>query len=98
MYDEADCIARWRGKPLRRPPHSPTPCWKCPKHSPAHAAGYERDADRIERTLQLYFRLRAGAGGATRDFRSADALLSRNLAIIDAIVRRWERAQAAARK
>jgi hypothetical protein len=91
MYDDQHRISMWAGKPLRRPAHSPTPCWKCPKRSPAQAAGYERDIARIERSMELYFQLRAGTGRVLPDDKAGDPLLCRNLGIIDALVGRWER-------
>ena len=59
------------------------------------AAGVERDKTRIERTLEIYFQMRAIAGLPSADGMFADRLLCRNLAIVDTIVRRWERTQAA---
>jgi hypothetical protein len=96
MYDDDHRIVRWRGRPLRRPADSPTPCWSCPKRNPAYAAGYERDAARIERALQIYFQIRATAGSGTLAGSLLDPLLRRNLTIIDAIVRRWERTRGGA--
>ncbi len=98
MYDDQHRISLWAGKPLRRPAQSPTPCWKCPKRSPAQAAGYERDLARIERSMELYFQMRASDGRALPDGKAADPLLCRNLAIIDVIVRRWERTRAPAER
>ncbi len=95
LYDDDHRVVMRQGRPLRRPPSSPTPCWKCPKQSPALAAGCERDLDRIHRTLELYYQVRATAGRLLSDREAADPLLARNLAIVDAIVRKWELAQMA---
>lgn len=90
MYDDRHQVITRLGAPVRRPPGSPTPCWKCPKQSPAHALGYERDLARIQRTLRLYFAVRATAGRVLSEREAADPLLARHLAMIDVLVRRWE--------
>jgi hypothetical protein len=95
LFDDAHSILTRAGQPLRRPDGSVPPCWKCPKQSPAHARGYERDMDRIVRTLALYFQSRATHGRSLSERAARDALLARNLAIVDSIVRPWERAQGA---
>ena len=96
MYDEQHRIVTRLGVPVRRPLASPTPCWNCPKQSPARARGYERDMQRIVRTLRLYFEVRATAGRVLSDREAADPLLARHLAIVDGAVRRWELREACA--
>ncbi len=90
MYDDQHQIITRLGVPVRRPPASPTPCWKCPKQSPEQSAGYERDMQRIQRTLRLYFEVRATAGRVLSEREAADRLLARHLALVDMAVRRWE--------
>jgi hypothetical protein len=97
MYDDAHRLIVRAGEPLRRPPASPTPCWKCPKQNPSAARGCERDMARILRTLWLYFAVRATAGRVLSPREAADPLLARNLALVDALVRGWEAEQAAGR-
>jgi hypothetical protein len=94
MYDERHHLVTRLGAPVRRPPGSPTPCWQCPKQNPAQGSGCERDLERIQRTLRLYFEVRATAGRALSNREAADRLLMRNLALVDASVRRWELQQA----
>jgi hypothetical protein len=95
LYDDDHRVVTRAGQPVRRPHGSPTPCWKCPKQSPAVAAGCERDLPRTSRLLDLYFRVRATFGRCLSDREAADPLTARNLAIIDAIVRQWELGQPA---
>jgi hypothetical protein len=82
------------GQPVPRPAGTLLPCWKCPKRSPAEAAGCERDLDRILRTVRMYFEGRATAGRSLGDRQARDALLIRHLAIVDLAVRRLTAAQA----
>jgi hypothetical protein len=96
MFDEQHRIITRLGVPVGRPAASPTPCWNCPKQSPARARGYERDMQRIARMLRLYFEVRATAGRVLSDREAADSLLARHLAIVDMAVRRWELRQACA--
>ena len=88
LYDERHQIVRRLGQRVRRPPGTLLPCWKCPKQNPALAAGCERDLDRIARTVRLYFEVQATAGRCLSDRQAADRLLARNLALVDAVVRR----------
>ena len=94
LYDDQHRFVTRAGQPVRRPPGSPTPCWKCPKGSPAQSAGYERDLDKIGATMDLYFRVRATVGRCLSQREAADSLTVRNLSIVDAIVRKGEAAQA----
>jgi hypothetical protein len=88
LYDERHEIVRRLGEPVRRPPGTLLPCWKCPKQSPAAATGCERDIDRIAHTVRLYFEVQATAGRCLSDREAADRLLVRHLAIVDSVVRR----------
>jgi hypothetical protein len=98
LYDDQHQFVMRAGQRVRRPPGSPTPCWTCPKQSPAHARRYERDLDKIGATVDLYFRVRATAGRCLSQREAADRLTARNLSIVDTIVRKWELAQAAGRR
>jgi hypothetical protein len=89
MYDDGHRLVRRLGQSVPRPSDCPTPCWKCPKRSPAYSAGAERDAARIRATLQLSLNVRATGGRCLNAQQAADALLVRHLTIVDAIVRRW---------
>jgi hypothetical protein len=93
LYDDEHSVLTRGGQRICRPPGSPTPCWKCPKQSPAHAAGYERDLDRIVRVVELYHRVRATAGRCLSDREAHDPLTTRYLAIVDRLVRQLERAR-----
>ena len=66
------------------------PLLEMPQRSPAHAAGYERDMWRIRRALRMFFDVRATRGRCLSDRQAGDALLTRHLALVDLIVRRWE--------
>ncbi len=39
LFDDRHQIVRRLGQPVPRPPGTLLPCWKCPKRSPAEAAG-----------------------------------------------------------
>ncbi len=95
LFDDQHRLVQRAGRPVRRPPGSPTPCWNCPKKSPAEARGFERDMGKISRTLELYCQVRATAGRCLSDREASDPLLARNLAIVDAIVRRGQRVELA---
>ncbi|MBI3837398.1 MAG: hypothetical protein HY288_05640 [Planctomycetia bacterium] len=95
LYDDQHRFIMRAGQRVSRPKGSPTPCWKCPKESPVHAAGYERDIDKIASTIDLYFRVRATAGRCLSPCEAADPLTVRKLSIVDRIVRKWELAQVA---
>lgn len=98
LYDDRHRLVIRGGEAIRRPAGSSTPCWQCPKRSPREAQGYERDLDRISRTLDLYFRVRATSGRCLGDREAADPLLSRHLTIIDTLVRRRNQTQRAVGK
>jgi len=87
LFDEKHQPILRGGRPVRRPSGSPTPCWSCPKKSPAHSRGCERDMQRISQTLELYYQVRATAGRCLSECEAADPRLARNLAIVDAVVR-----------
>jgi hypothetical protein len=98
MYGDDHRIRHWNGRPLRRPAASPTPCWKCPKKNPAMGAVIERMLPRAERLVDFYLRVRATHGRALDDCQAADAHLLRDLAVVDRLLVRWERARAAGRQ
>ena len=98
LYDERHQIVRRLGEKVRRPPDTLLPCWKCPKQSPAAAAGCERDMERIARTVRLYFEVQATAGRCLSEREAADRLLARHLAIVDgAAARPWPFCRVASR-
>ena len=73
-----------------RPAGVPPPCGKCPKRSPQEAHLYEL-SPKNRRTLELYFRVRATRGACLTKRMRDDALLASNLALVEAVVRRWEK-------
>lgn len=73
-----------------RPASVPPPCGKCPKRCPQEAHLYEISS-RNRRTVELYFRVRATRGAYLTERMHGDALLASNLALVDGVVRRWER-------
>jgi len=96
LYDDQHQIVTRLGEPVRRPPGSPTPCWKCPKQSPARAAELERAADRVERTLRRYLAVRGTFGACLSRRERTDRLLARHLTLVDRLVRRFEAISAVA--
>ena len=78
------------GQDWLRPTGVPPPCGKCPKRSPQQAHEHEL-SPKNRRTLELYFRVRATFGTCLTERMRRDALLASNLALVDCVVRRWER-------
>ncbi len=83
------------GKRQKRQPNQPTPCRTCPKESPANEPNCLLSFANL-RTIGLYVRSRATGGRALSDAEAADAVVQRNLAIVDATIRAVEREQAEA--
>lgn len=93
IYDDKGEIQTTRGKQkMRRPANSKTPCRTCPKKSPEQAHEYEL-SDKNRKAVDLYFAVRGGA--ELRDDLKHDAILARNMGIIDRIMRQYEQEQAA---
>jgi hypothetical protein len=90
LFDDNHQPLMRAGQPIARPAGSPTPCWICPKHSPAQSAGIDRDLPRISHTLVRYFEVRATQGRCLSEREARDARLTRNLALVDAATRAWE--------
>lgn len=85
MFDEKTGLkAISRGKPIPRP-GSP-PCRTCPKKSPEQAKHYELSR-KNHKTVQLYYTTRAMTGANLSDAMRQDAILQKNLTIVDQIVR-----------
>lgn len=82
-----------RGKPVPRT--GPPPCRSCPKKSPEEAKHYEL-SPKNQKTLRLYYTTRAMQGANLSDLAKQDAILQKNLTIIDQIVRPIEAELAAA--
>lgn len=83
-----------RELPDLRYPGMPLPCENCPKQSPAKEKEY-RLSDRNWKTLELYEQVRASAGACLSEAERRDPILRRNLAIIDRIMRQYERRRSA---
>lgn len=81
---------QYAGADWLRPASVPPPCGKCPKRSPKEARLFEISS-KNRRTVELYFRVRATGGGCLTEQMRGDALLAANLALVDCVVRRWER-------
>jgi len=77
-----------------RPKGVPTPCDKCAKGSPKKAEECQLSV-RNYRTLALHSEVRATAGACLSKRARRDRLLLWNLAIVDGLVREWERKRAA---
>lgn len=82
------------GQKQRRSPSQPTPCGSCPKKSPENAREITLDA-KNHRTLRLYLRNRALWGRALTEEEAADAIIQRNFGLLDLLLRKYERSQAA---
>jgi len=95
LFDDEHRRVLRLGQPVARPPGSPTPCWKCPKQSPARSRSLERDLGKIGAAVDLYFRIRGTSGGCLSDAERGDPLVHRATAIIETLVRRAELEQTA---
>lgn len=80
------------GEDWLRPEGVPPPCGRCPKRSPQEAHLFELSR-KNRHTVELYFRVRATCGACLTERMRGDALLASNLALVDGVVRRWERSQ-----
>lgn len=78
------------GVPQRRT--GPTPCRTCPKQSPEHAATLVL-SDANLHTVLLYLRVRATHGRCLTECEAADPFLARLLAMVDGVIRNWERSE-----
>ena len=95
MYGDDGKIVKHRGKDQRRPPNTKTPCRTCPKKSPDEAHQYEL-SPKNEKAVQFYFATRAMSGANLTDELKQDAIVQRNLSIIDRIIRQHEQESAVA--
>lgn len=87
QYDDKGKIAERDGRPLKR--IGKAPCHTCPKKSPEQAHLYEL-SDRNKLAVEFYFTTRAMSGLNLTDDMRQDAIVQRNLAIIDRIIRPYE--------
>ncbi|HEV8061534.1 MAG TPA: hypothetical protein VGP68_16765 [Gemmataceae bacterium] len=71
---------------------NPPPCSECPKGSPEEEAEHLLSADNWL-TWQIYREVKATNGACLTDAMKADALLMRNLAMLDELARVRERQQ-----
>lgn len=92
QYDDSGKIAERRGKPLKR--IGPTPCGQCPKKSPEQAHEYELSSRNLQ-AVEFYYLTRAMNGLNLSDELKRDAIVQRNISIIDRIVKPHEAEQAA---
>ena len=90
LFDDTHRKVLRLGRPVARPPASAPPCWSCPKKSPQESRGFERDLEKIGRTIELYYRIRGTAGCCLSAAERSDSVLARNMAIVDAVVRKAE--------
>lgn len=70
------------------------PCWDCPKQSPEEAHKYEL-SDKNAQAVHFYYVTRAMAGANLTDDMRYDAILQKNMGIIDRIIRGAEGEQSA---
>lgn len=70
----------------------PPPCEKCPKKSPEREREFVL-SDRNLKTIRLYYEVRATGGACLTERERSDRLLTRNLQLIDRLVREHERKQ-----
>lgn len=86
VHDDQWNVVKRGGLPIVRPDPKATPCWKCPKGSPAN----EKDNTLSLRNLRLiwaYKKIRATNGCCLTKHERRDGMLLKNLAIIDSIMR-----------
>jgi len=72
-------------------PGSPTPCWSCPKQNPTRGQRLERALPKVTRALNLYYQVRGSAGQCLAQPEREDAIVRRNLGIVDVLIMRLER-------
>ena len=82
------------GEAQPRRPGTPTPCRTCPRESPERAKAIALGRREFA-TIDFYLQVRATSGACMNDRERTDALLLRNLAIVDGVFRRHERGQSA---
>lgn len=87
MYLENGKIHTRGGKPVPR--SGPTPCRTCPKKSPEEAHQYELSV-KNKQALQFYYTTRAMSGANLTDEMRRDAIIQRNMCLIDQILRPLE--------
>lgn len=76
-------------KRQRRVPGQPTPCRACPRGSPEEGERLALDHRQMT-TIRLYLQVRATSGACLNEWERGDALLLRNLALIDLVWRQYE--------
>lgn len=79
-------------KPCVRPKGTPPPCSECPKESPEKAKEHELSQRNLQ-TLRLYREARATVGACLTQRERGDLLLLRNLAVVDALHREYDRSE-----
>lgn len=92
IYDAQGNIEVRRG---RKVPNTSgrTPCSTCPKESPEKASQYELTAQNMA-AVHFYYTTRAMRGANLSERMKTDAILQRNFAIIEQVVRPLEARQA----
>ena len=78
--------------PMTWPRGTAPPCKTCPKESPAKERDHILNFRNLK-TLAIYQQVRATSGHCLTEAERADPVLRQNLAIIDAIVRKYEHHQ-----
>jgi hypothetical protein len=94
QFNEKDGLTGKKGQIAERAGHKlrrigAPPCKTCPKESPEKAKEHEL-SERNYRTLELYYASRAMSCANLTDDMKRDAIVQRNFAIIDRIVRAYE--------
>lgn len=90
LYDERHQLILHRGQPIARPPGVPTPCSTCPKHDPLDGAYFDRHATNIAWLIRRRAESAATGGACLTRGERRDAILHRNLGIVDAVLGQLE--------
>jgi hypothetical protein len=80
------------GQPVPRPPAIKPPCWECPKESPEKAPEHEL-SEKNKAAYRVAQEVRATYGQCLVGGWRSDAILRRNLRLVQEIVDRFERHQ-----
>ena len=86
LFDDEHRLVTRLGAPVPRPAGAPTPCWSCPKKSPEQGGAFERELGRISRAISLYHQVRGSAGRCLSPAERRDAIVRRNLGILDSLL------------
>jgi hypothetical protein len=90
IFDERHKKLTRRGKPVERPAGVPTPCDTCPKQNAIDGAYFDRHQHDFAWLVRRRYEAIATGGACFTPAERSDALLHRNLGIVEAVLRQCE--------